>query len=86
MRTMIAAAAALCMVTAPIAAQAGTRANEVVPAAVTIERNAQPVTGASAMSGETAIPTVILIGIIAATVWFALEVFDDDEFDGVSDG
>lgn len=88
MRNILAAAAAFGLATAPVAAQAGTRANDIVPASVSVERDAQPITGASSMGDrESIIPTAFLVGMIAIAVVFALEILDDDDDDdAISDG
>ena len=81
MRTLIAAASALGLVLAPVAASAGTRANDVVPAAAKIDRDTAAVTDASQMGGTAVVVAIIavvavILGILAAT----------DDGDGVSDG
>lgn len=87
MRNIMAAAAAFSMAVAPVAAQAGTRANDIVPASASIARDAQPVTGASSIGeGESAIAYAILAGIIAIAVVFAITILDDDEDDAFSPG
>lgn len=81
MRKLIAAASALGLAVAPVAANAGTRANDVVPAAAKIDRNIAPVTESSEMGGSAIIVAIlalaaVIAGIIAAT--------SDD--DNLSDG
>lgn len=83
MRNLIAAASALGLAVAPVAANAGTRANDVVPAAATIDRDIAPVTESSEMGGSA-----IIIAILAAAAVIAgiLAAIDDDDGDDLSPG
>lgn len=82
MRKILAAASAFSLAVAPIAASAGTRANDVVPAAAKIERDSATLTDASGLAGSGS--TAWIIAIFVAIVAVALVVDGGD--DGVSDG
>ncbi len=81
MRTLIAAASALGLVIAPVAASAGTRANDVVPAAAKIDRDTAAVTDASQMGGTALIVALIAIAAVIAGILAATS-----DGNGVSDG
>jgi len=83
MRNVIGALAALSLMAVPVAATAGTRANDVVPAAAKIDR-ATPSAKKKAVRGVGgALP--IIIAVIAVGVGIAIIASDDDD-DGLTDG
>lgn len=85
MRNLIAAASALGLAVAPVAANAGTRANDVVPAAASIDRDIAPVTGSNMGDDSDGSAVVIAILALAAVIAGILAATSDDD-DNISDG
>ncbi|TMM46733.1 hypothetical protein [Qipengyuania marisflavi] len=79
MRNVLSAAAALGLMVAPVAAQAGTRANDVVPAAAKVQRAVQTVDSESELAGGSAILIAILA--LAAVIAGVIIIADDDDND-----
>ncbi len=82
MRSLLAAASAFSLAIAPIAASAGTRANDVVPAAAKIERDSASVTDASGLAGSGSTAFIIALFVALAAIVLVIDGGDD----GVSDG
>ena len=82
MRKILAAASAFSLAVTPIAASAGTRANDVVPAAAKIDRDSATLTDASGLAGSGS--TAWIIAVFVAIVAVALVIDGGD--DGLSDG
>lgn len=80
MRNLIAASAAFGLALSPIAANAGTRAGDVVPAAAKIERDTASIADKSELGGSA---VLIALAAIAAVIAAIAMLADDD---GISDG
>ncbi len=83
MRNVIGAISALSLMAVPVAATAGTRANDVVPAAAKIDRATPSAEKKANRAVGGALP--IIIAVIAVGVGIAIIASDDDD-DGLTDG
>ena len=79
MRNVIGAITALGLMAVPVAATAGTRASDVVPAAASIDR-AAPAASKKSKKLVGALP--IIIGVIAVGTGIAIIASDDEGSDG----
>lgn len=80
MRKFVGALSALGLLAAPVAASAGTRAGDVVPAAAKVQRSVQGVERANEAVGGSAI--IIAIIAIAAVIAGIIAATDDNDSNG----
>ena len=83
MRNVIGAISALSLMAVPVAATAGTRASDVVPAAAKIDRASPTVKKKASEGVGGALP--IIIAVIAVGVGIAI-IASDDNNDGLTEG
>jgi hypothetical protein len=82
MRNIVGALTALSLMAVPVAATAGTRASDVVPAAAKADR-ATPAAKKKALDAVGALP--IIIGVVTIATAVVIITSDDDD-DGLTDG
>ena len=83
MRNIVGALAALSLLAVPVAATAGTRASDIVPAAAKADR-ASPAAKKKALEAVGG-PLPIIIGVVTIATAIAIIASDDDD-SGLTDG
>lgn len=83
MKKIVGALTAIGLVAAPVAASAGTRANDVVPAAAKVQRSVEGVDQVNEIRGSAVIVAILALAAVIAGLIFA---FDDNDDDSVSLG